>query len=100
MKKSLIIYIDGAARGNPGPAGIGIVIADENNNVIREYKEYLGKMTNNAAEYNALLKALQISSQLGGDKLSIFCDSELVVNQIRGEYRIKNEKLKELIILR
>ncbi len=92
----LKIYIDGAARGNPGPAGIGVVVMNSEGHILREIKEYIGPATNNIAEYRAAVKALQIASRLGGEKLDIFCDSELIVRQIKGEYKVKDEKLRDL----
>ncbi|MFH1753981.1 MAG: ribonuclease HI family protein [Candidatus Omnitrophota bacterium] len=94
--KRLLIYIDGAARGNPGPAGIGVLILDENREKIKEYFKYLGKATNNIAEYNALVYALQEAHMLGVKDVVIHMDSELVAKQIKGEFRVKNAKIKPL----
>lgn len=102
----LIIYTDGGARGNPGPAGIGVVIRDEQNKIIGEYKKYIGEATNNVAEYKALILALEkvsnnpppLPSPQGGEKLSleIRMDSELIVRQMQGRYKIKEPTLKLL----
>ncbi len=94
--KRLLIYIDGAARGNPGPAGIGVVILDENKQKVKEYFKYLGKATNNIAEYNALVYALQEAHMLGVKDCVIHMDSELVAKQIKGEFRVKNNNIKPL----
>jgi len=92
----LFIYIDGAARGNPGPAGIGVVIQDEKRKRIKDYYKYLGEATNNIAEYNALIYALQEAHMLGSKDVKVHLDSELVVKQVKGEFRVKNEKIKPL----
>jgi len=92
----LLIYIDGAARGNPGPAGIGVLILDENKKKVKEYFKYLGQATNNIAEYSALVYALQEAHMLGAKDVSLHMDSELVAKQIKGEFRVKNKNLKPL----
>lgn len=92
----LIIYTDGGARGNPGPAGAGVVIFDENNKVISRHKKYLGTQTNNYAEYQALILALTEAVKLGADTLRINMDSELIVRQMQGKYKIKEPTLKIL----
>ncbi len=88
--------IDGAARGNPGPAGIGVVIYDENDNVIREVGEYIGHTTNNVAEYTALIRGLEESLKLGAKSIVIQTDSELLARQITGVYKVKAPHLIEL----
>lgn len=93
---SLVIYTDGAARGNPGPAGIGAVISDENGEVVTELSETIGEATNNVAEYTALVRALEVAVDYGASEVKLFLDSELVVKQIKGEYRVKNSGLKGL----
>lgn len=92
----LIIHSDGAARGNPGPAGIGVVISDETGQPISEFGEAIGDATNNVAEYTALIRALEVASGLGAAEVHMFLDSELVVKQLKGEYRVKNAGLKGL----
>jgi ribonuclease HI len=94
--RKLKIYIDGAARGNPGPAGIGVVILDGNGAKIKEYNKYLGKATNNVAEYNALVYSLQEAHMLGAKEITLCMDSELVAKQLKGEYKVKNENIKPL----
>lgn len=92
----LTLHTDGAARGNPGPAGAGWVIRDGRGKSLAENCEYLGEKTNNQAEYLALLMALKQALALGGTKVKIFADSELMVKQLKGEYKVKNEGLKPL----
>ncbi|BAI80943.1 ribonuclease HI [Deferribacter desulfuricans SSM1] len=95
-KKKIKIFTDGACSGNPGPAGIGFVIYDEDDNVIKECSEYLGEATNNIAEYTALIKALESIKDKKHYKLIIYSDSELLVKQIKGVYKVKNKNLKKL----
>jgi ribonuclease HI len=92
----LILYIDGASRGNPGRAGAGIWIKDGEGKKISEVSRYLGHKTNNEAEYWALLLGLKEAKRLGGEALQIFTDSELVERQIKGVYRVKDLDLKAL----
>ena len=92
----LILYIDGASRGNPGRAGAGIWITDGEGKKISEVSRYLGHKTNNEAEYWALLLGLKEAKRLGGETLQIFTDSELVERQIKGVYRVKDLDLKAL----
>jgi len=93
--KELSIYTDGGARGNPGPAGIGYVIF-EGDRQIADHGEYIGETTNNQAEYKALIAGLTHAKKLGAESVKVFMDSELIVRQMRGEYKIKNEDLKPL----
>ena len=92
----LTLYTDGAARGNPGPAGAGWVIHGADGKPVATNFKYLGEATNNQAEYSALLLALQQAVELGGTALKIYADSELMVKQLNGEYKVKNEGLKPL----
>ena len=92
----LIIHIDGGARGNPGPAGAGVTIQDEAGNLVHEAGYFLGRQTNNAAEYTALLRGLQRAAACGPERVTIYSDSELLVKQITGEYRVKSPKLAQL----
>ncbi|MCX6741793.1 MAG: ribonuclease HI family protein [Candidatus Pacearchaeota archaeon] len=92
----LFVYTDGGARGNPGPAAIGVIILDENKEVIKKHKAFLGKATNNQAEYNAVIHALRFVKSLKAKQISFFLDSELVCRQIKGEYNINNPELKIL----
>ncbi len=94
--KKLWLSTDGGARGNPGPAGLGLVIKDEAGSVILEHGQYLGETTNNVAEYSALIAALKFAHSFGADELMINMDSELIVKQMKGEYKIKQPHLQEL----
>ena len=94
----IIIYSDGGARGNPGPAGIGAVLYDENKNLLAEISSYLGVATNNQAEYKALIAALKKAKVLGAKELDCFLDSELVVKQLKREYKVKNAELAPLFL--
>ncbi|MBM3451066.1 MAG: ribonuclease HI family protein [Armatimonadetes bacterium] len=91
--KRAVLRTDGASRGNPGPAAIGIVIADDAGRTLRELGETIGVATNNVAEYQALLRGLREASDLGISALEIRLDSELLVHQIRGTYRVRNGAL-------
>lgn len=87
------MYTDGGARNNPGIAGIGIVIEDKDGNIIKEISQYIGEQTNNMAEYKALSRGLEAALDLGIKKITCYSDSELVVKQLKGEYRVKNERI-------
>ena len=91
-------YIDGGARGNPGPAGYGVHIQDPDGNVLDQLHGGLGIATNNVAEYNGLLAALGWAAARGHRKVHIRADSELLVKQMRGEYKVKHEGLKPLFL--
>jgi len=93
------IYTDGASRKNPGPAAIGIVFLTVKGKFIAEHKECIGICTNNQAEYRAVIRALELGTKYCRRKVSIFSDSELIVNQLSGTYAIKDEKMRELCIL-
>ncbi|MDD5686224.1 MAG: ribonuclease HI family protein [Elusimicrobia bacterium] len=93
----LIAYIDGASRGNPGNSAIGVVLYDNSHNIIKNISKYIGKTTNNVAEYTAFLTALEEAEKLGAKKIKIFLDSELVFKQYLGEYKINSENLKILL---
>ena len=92
------VFCDGASRGNPGEAGIGVVIRSHEKKILLEVSDYIGKTTNNIAEYMALIKGLEEALLLGASEASFFCDSELLVKQINGEYKVKNEGLKPLYL--
>lgn len=94
--KKLLIYSDGASKGNPGDAGIGVVISDEEGSVLREVAEYIGQQTNNVAEYSALLRGLKEAADLGATQIAICTDSELMVRQLTGVYKVKAANLKPL----
>lgn len=90
-----IIFSDGGARGNPGPAGIGFVIKDEEDNVLYKEGRKIGETTNNQAEYQAIVAALEKAAEMKGEDLHCFLDSELVVKQLNGEYKVKDPGLAE-----
>ena len=92
----LKIYVDAATRNNPGKSGIGVVIGDDKDKLIKKISEYIGITTNNVAEYTALIYALQEALIMKAKKLTVFTDSELIAKQISGEYVVKNEDLKRL----
>jgi ribonuclease HI len=94
-QSEISIYIDGAARGNPGPAGIGILLKD-NEAPVKEIYKYIGEATNNIAEYSAAICGLQEAISLGFTKIALHLDSELVALQLKGEYRVKDASIKAL----
>src|SRR3989344_5725055 len=96
MTDKLIIYSDGGARGNPGPAAIGFVIYDSSGKAIKKFKHFLGITTNNQAEYKALIAALEAAAKLGALIAVCHLDSELVVKQLQGKYKVREEGLKPL----
>ena len=102
--KKIIIYVDGGARGNPGPAAVGILFCNEKGACFRKFSEYLGETTNNEAEYKAAIFALQKFKAMFGKKLAkkteieIRSDSELLVNQINGKYKVLEKNLQPLFL--
>jgi ribonuclease HI len=90
------LWTDGGARGNPGPAAYGYVLEAEDGTVLAAHGEAIGEATNNVAEYRALIAGLEKASELGVGELEVVSDSELLVKQMRGEYRVKNAALREL----
>lgn len=92
----IVAYIDGGARGNPGPAGYGVRVEDADGALIEEFSKSIGIATNNIAEYNGLLAALRYALDRGHRAVRIRSDSELLVKQVRGEYRVKNAGLQPL----
>jgi ribonuclease HI len=92
----LVAHSDGGARGNPGPAGYGVVIQDQAGNKVAHLSEYLGHQTNNFAEYQGLIAALEYAIQHGPKALKLISDSELLVRQIKGIYKVKNAVLQDL----
>jgi ribonuclease H / adenosylcobalamin/alpha-ribazole phosphatase len=92
----LIINCDGGSRGNPGPAAYGYVLEAEDGTVLAAHGETIGIATNNVAEYSALIAGLEKARELAVDEVEVVSDSELMVKQMRGEYRVKNEALQEL----
>ncbi len=94
----LKIFTDGGARGNPGPAASGIVIKNENNDPIESFGEFLGDQTNNFAEYSALIAGLKKAKILGATEVDCYLDSELVVKQMRQEYKVREPGLQKLFV--
>lgn len=94
----LIIYTDGGARGNPGPAAAGIIIKDTSGKTVAGYGEYLGRQTNNYAEYSALISGLKKAKELGATEVDCVLDSELVTKQMNRQYKIKEPTLQKLFI--
>lgn len=94
MSKSVNIFIDGASKGNPGPSGIGVVFCDDQNNVIKKLFKFIGNATNNVAEYSALIYAVQEALIDRYDDVKVKSDSELLVKQLTGEYKVKNDNLR------
>jgi ribonuclease HI len=92
----LVAHSDGGARGNPGPAGYGVVIQDESGQKVAHLSQYLGHQTNNFAEYQGLIAALEYAVQHGPKALKLISDSELLVRQIKGIYKVKNAVLQDL----
>jgi len=96
-EQDLSLYTDGAARGNPGPAAIGYAIYDSVGNLIEKDARFVGRRTNNEAEYEALIWGLEKVRERGCGKIRVFSDSELVVRQINGEYKVSEERLRKYV---
>ncbi len=97
VNQEIKIFCDGGSRGNPGPSAAGVVITTTEGKIVAEYCEYLGVQTNNYAEYSAVLLALRnIDQQHLGGKITFYLDSQLVVRQLNGEYKVKNTNIKSL----
>jgi len=94
--KRVVIYVDGASRGNPGQAAIGATIKDGQGRLIASISQHIGTTTNNQAEYRAVIAALEEAIRLGAEQVEVKSDSELVVRQINGQYRVKEVTLKPL----
>lgn len=95
-REECVLMVDGAARGNPGEAGCGAVICEPDGRVVKELSRYLGRTTNNVAEYEGLLMGLEALLEMGKKQIIVQSDSELMVRQLNGEYRVKNDQLKKL----
>src|SRR3954471_8242848 len=96
MNEWITLQFDGGSRGNPGPAGIGVVVRAADGTPLVTLGRFIGTATNNVAEYTALITALEEAKKLGAKKIIVRGDSELVIKQMRGEYRVKNADLKVL----
>lgn len=92
----LVVHVDGGARGNPGPAAIGVVVSDEGGGVVEQLGEPIGETTNNVAEYRALLRGLERARALGAREVEVVGDSELVAKQVNGLYKVKHAGLRPL----
>lgn len=92
----ITVNVDGGARGNPGPAAIGVVLRDDGGRVLEEVGEKIGEATNNVAEYKALLRGIELAAVQGATELELIGDSELVVRQVEGKYKVKNAGIKPL----
>ena len=98
MASKVVVYSDGGARGNPGPAAIGVLILDSKGHILKEHKETIGEATNNVAEYTAVLVGLALAKTVGAEEVQYFVDSQLVARQISGEYRVKAPHIKSLLL--
>ena len=92
----LTVNVDGGARGNPGPAAIGVVVRNDDGAVVEQVGETIGTATNNVAEYRALLRGIELAAAHGADEVELIGDSELIVRQIEGRYKVKHADMKEL----
>jgi ribonuclease HI len=96
LSKRLVVNVDGGARGNPGPAAIAAVVATPEGEILEEASETIGPATNNVAEYRALLLGIERARARGAREVELLGDSELIVRQVRGEYRVKDPALRDL----
>ena len=96
MSPKLVVNVDGGARGNPGPAAIGAVVQGSGGEILEERSERIGNATNNVAEYRALLLGIERAAELGASELELVGDSELIVRQVKGEYKVKDATLRKL----
>jgi ribonuclease HI len=96
LPQEIVIHIDGAAKGNPGPASIGVIAHNLSGNVLFEHSRYIGETTNNVAEYRALIEALALAKEHGAQTIQVASDSQLLVRQMNGIYQVKKPHLKEL----
>ena len=93
---TVVVHVDGGARGNPGPAAVGVVVSDPDGAVLDEYAERIGVATNNVAEYQALLRGIERAAALGATDVEFVNDSELVAKQVNGVYKVKHPAMKPL----
>jgi phosphoribosylglycinamide formyltransferase 1 len=96
LSDTIIAYIDGASRGNPGPAAAAFILSTPDGTQLQAKAFFLGETTNNVAEYTAVVKALEAAKQIGDEELTVFSDSELLVKQLNGEYKVKSEQIRPL----
>ena len=97
MPVKMRAYSDGGARGNPGPAAIGVLLCDHKGRFLKDYRETIGHATNNIAEYTAVLVGLELAHKAGAEEVEYFVDSELVAHQLSGRYKIKTPHIKTLV---
>lgn len=97
MKKGRV-FSDGGARGNPGPAAIGVLVCGEKGEILKEHHETIGDATNNIAEYRAVLRGLELAREQGLEEIEYFVDSELVAHQLSGRYRVKTPHIRDLFL--
>ena len=95
-QSELIINTDGGSRGNPGPSAVGVVISTSTGDHLESFGKYIGEATNNQAEYSAVVEALKAASKYSPARIKFFLDSELVVKQLKGEYKVKNTDLRPI----
>jgi ribonuclease HI len=95
-QRTYVLHVDGGARGNPGPAAIGVVISDPAGSVVDQIAETIGETTNNVAEYRALLRGLERAAELGAQRVEVINDSELVAKQVNGVYKVKHPDMQAL----
>jgi len=98
LQEKVKLYTDGGARGNPGPAAAGVVIKDSIGDLIESFGEFLGEITNNQAEYQALILGLEHVKKIGAKEVEVFMDSELIVNQLNRKFKVKNKDLASLFV--
>jgi ribonuclease HI len=99
MLGHVTLYTDGGSRGNPGPAAIGVVVCESTDRVLREHREYIGEATNNEAEYRALIRGLKLAARYTRTEVRSVSDSQLLVRQMMGDYRVREEKLRRLFAI-
>jgi ribonuclease HI len=95
-RAKLVLHVDGGARGNPGPAAIGVVVSDPDGELVTTVAETIGESTNNVAEYRALLRGLELAAQHGAREVELINDSELIARQLTGAYKVKHPDMREL----
>jgi ribonuclease HI len=95
-EEKLVVHVDGGARGNPGPAAIGVVVSRADGELVRTLGETIGETTNNVAEYRALLRGVELASEHGAREVHVINDSELVARQLTGAYKVKHPAMREL----
>ncbi|MDE3134256.1 MAG: ribonuclease HI family protein [Acidobacteriota bacterium] len=95
-QSKLVVHVDGGARGNPGPAAIGVVVSEPDGELVTTFADTIGETTNNVAEYRALLRGLQLATEHGAREVDVINDSELVARQLTGVYKVKHPAMREL----